>query len=233
MSEILKEIKRGQTGHGLLIENDGYIDIDSNEAKSVLKEDREGVDKEFFCPYPFILPAVFQRFDAENANGRIYPESILKREVDKYQERIKERRATAELNHPSESVIDLSRVAINVVELHWENKTLVGKIEILTSPGFRKYGIISCCGDETANLILNGIKIGLSSRAVGSVEQKMGKMIVGPDLELICFDVVSDPSTKNAWICDADKPIPKQYIESKESKPLLEQLSQFNEWLSI
>lgn len=238
MKSNIQEIHKNETGYGLLIENDGFISKECGNNKALFESFNklnEGVgDDEFHCPYPFIVDAVFQRYGMENANGRIYPEHILKREVAKYQKLIDERRALAELNHPVESVIDLSRVAINVVELHWEGNTLVGKIEIITSPGFRKHGIISCQGDQTANLLLSGYKIGLSSRALGSVTQKMGVLYVGDDLELICFDVVSDPSTKNAWICP-DGNIPNEYINVSENKnnnnPLFEKLDKFNKWL--
>jgi len=236
----LVEIKRGEEGHGLLIEHDGYISIDCGNNKQLFESYKKNKinesEGEFNCPYPFIVDAVFQRFGAENANGRIYPEAILKREVSKYQQLIDERYALAELNHPSESVIDLSRVAINVVELHWVGNTLVGKIEIVTSPGFRKYGIISCQGDQTANLLLSGYKIGLSSRGLGTVTNKMGVLYVGEDFELVCFDVVSNPSTKNAWICQ-DGNIPERYLtnesnlESKNKNQLLEKLESFNDWL--
>jgi hypothetical protein len=233
----LNEIKKGEEGHGLLIEHDGYISIDCGNNKQLFESYKKNKinesEGEFNCPYPFIVDAVFQRYGAENANGRIYPEAILKREVAKYQKLIDERYALAELNHPSESVSDLSRVAINVVELHWVGNTLVGKIEIVTSPGFRKYGIISCQGDQTANLLLSGYKIGLSSRGLGTVTNKMGVLYVGEDFELVCFDVVSNPSTKNAWICQ-DGNIPERYLtnESKNKSQLLEKLENFNEWLN-
>lgn len=234
----LIEIKKGEAGTGLLIEHDGYISSDCGENKKLF----EGIhisenENEIVCPYPFIVDAVFQRFGAENANGRIYPEHILKREVAKYQQLIDERYALAELNHPSESVIDLSRVAINVIELHWEGNTLVGKIEIITSPGFRKHGIISCEGDQTANLLLSGYKIGLSSRGLGTVTNKMGALYVGEDFELVCFDVVSNPSTKNAWICPNGE-IPQKYLTNENNNitmsksNLFEKLEKFNDWLS-
>ena len=171
----LTEIHKGEIGTGLLIECDGYISKDCGNNQQLFEsynKINEGIDNEFHCPYPFIVDAVFQRFGVENANGRIYPEHILKREVQKYQKIMDERRALAELNHPESSTIDLSRVAINVVELHWQGNTLVGKIEIITSPGFRKFGIISCQGDQTANLLLQGYKIGLSSRGLGSVTRR-------------------------------------------------------------
>lgn len=212
----LVEIKKGQTGTGLLIEHDGFISSECGNNKKLFEAIGTAGDGEFNCPYPFIVDAVLQRYGAENANGRIYPEAILKREVENYQTKIAERRALAELNHPSESVIDLSRVAINVVETAWQGNTLVGKIEIITSPGFRKYGIISCQGDQTANLLLSGYKIGLSSRGLGTVTNKMGVLYVADDYELVCFDVVSDPSTENAWIMPLGEKIPPQYLSEKK-----------------
>lgn len=232
----LIEIKKGQTGTGLLIENDGYISSEISENKKLFEDiataRREGND--FHCPNPLVFTAVLQRYGAENANGRIYPESILKREVEKYQEKIRERRALAELNHPSESVIDLSRVAINIAETWWQGNTLCGKVEIITSPGFRKYGIISCQGDQTANLLLSGYKIGLSSRGLGSVTSKMGVLYVGDDYELVGFDVVSDPSTSCAWFSPLGEDIPEENIagESKNRDGLFEKLNRFNDWLN-
>lgn len=221
----LVEIKRGQTGTGLLIEHDGYISSEVGGNKKLFEAINAGNENgDFNCPYPFIVDAVFQKFGIENANGRIYPEDILKREVQKYLEKMRERRALGELNHPSESVIDLSRVAINIVELHWEGHTLVGKLEVITSPGFRKHGIISCQGDQTANLLLQGYKIGVSSRGLGTVTNKMGVLYVADDYEIVCWDVVSDPSTPGAFISVNGNEELKQYVEAKEEvKPVLDE----------
>lgn len=231
----LIEIKKGQTGTGLLIENDGYISSELGNNKKLFEDinaARKGGD-EFYCPHPFVLNAVLQRYGAENANGRIYPEAILKREVERYQESIRERRAIAELNHPAESTIDLSRVAININETWWEGNTLCGKVEIITSPGYRKYGIISCEGDQAANLLLEGIKIGLSSRGLGSVTSKMGTLVVQDDFELVGFDVVSSPSTFNAWFCPPGEDIPQEYLsDGKGQSGLFEKLNKFNDWLN-
>lgn len=206
-------IKEGKTGHGILIENDGYISLDSSARNKQLKEGLG--DGGWFVPNPFIVDAVFQKFGIKNANGRIYPEEILRREVEKYQKLIDQKMALGECNHPAESTINLSRVSHNIVELHWENATLVGKMEINTTEGFRKHGIVTSCGDEVANLLLNGYKIGVSSRGVGSVEQKLGQYIVGEDFELICWDVVSTPSTPNAYISMNGHEGLEQYIENK------------------
>ena len=191
-------IKEGKTGHGILIENDGFMFLKNTKENQMI---REGIENgEWNIPYPFVVDAVFQKFGIKNANGRIYPEEVLKKQVELYQQKIDERRALGELNHPAESTIDLDRIAINIIELHWEGRTLVGKLEINTSYGFRKYGMVTTRGDQMANLLINGYKIGVSSRGVGSVEQKLGQYIVGDDFELICWDVVSDPSTNNAFI---------------------------------
>ena len=201
----------------------------------MFEEINSNTDDDFHCPRHFIVSAVFQKYGVENANGRIYPEHVLKKEVERYMAKINEKRAIGELNHPSESVIDLSRVAMNIIELHWEGRTLVGKLELLTSPGFRKYGIISNQADQTANLLLSGIKIGVSSRGLGTVTNKMGVLYVSDDYEIVCWDIVSDPSTPQAWITPEDN-IPQQYIESVENNDskskLFEKLDKFNEWLN-
>lgn len=222
----LVEIKKGQTGTGLLIEHDGYISSDCGNNKKLFEDinNRNEHSNEFNCPYPFIVDAVFQKYGIENANGRIYPEHILKREVEKYMNMVRERMALGELNHPSESVIDLDRIAINIIELHWEGHTLVGKLEIITSPGFRKHGIISCEGDQMANLLLQNYKIGVSSRGLGTVTNKMGVLYVSDDYEIVCWDVVSSPSTPGAFISMNGSEELQQYVEAKEeTKPVLDE----------
>jgi hypothetical protein len=231
----LVEIRKGESGTGLLIEHDGYISIDCGDNKKLFEEINSNTDDDFHCPRHFIVSAVFQKYGVENANGRIYPEHVLKKEVERYMTKINESRAIGELNHPSESVIDLSRVAMNIIELHWEGRTLVGKLELLTSPGFRKYGIISNQADQAANLLLSGIKIGVSSRGLGTVTNKMGVLYVSDDYEIVCWDIVGDPSTPQAWITPEDN-IPQQYIESKENdgskSKLFEDLEKFTDWLN-
>jgi hypothetical protein len=235
----LVEIKKGQTGTGLLIESDGYISPEVGDNKQLFESYRklnESMgDGEWHCPYPFIVSAIFQKADTKNANGRIYPEYILKREVENFQKKIREKTSMGELNHPSDSVVDLGRIGLNIIELKWINKTVVGKLEIVTSPGFRKYGICSTCGDQAANLILSGCKIGVSSRGLGTVTQKFGDLYVGEDFELVTWDLVSEPSTPSAWVFP-DNNIPSNLIESDETtknkSPLFEKLDKFNNWLN-
>ena len=226
----LEIIKEGKTGYGILIENDGYIQLDKS------KLIKEGIgDGEWYVPNPFIVSAVFQKFGIKNANGRIYPESVLKKQVELYQQKIDEKRALAELNHPSDSTIDLGRISHNIIELHWVGQTLVGQMQLNVTEGFRKYGIISSRGDDAAQLLLQGWKIGVSSRGVGSVEQRLGQQIVGEDFELIGFDIVSDPSTPNAYISlDGEEGL-RTYIESKEIKnfsPLNEKINRIKNILN-
>lgn len=231
----LVEIRKGESGTGLLIEHDGYISVECGDNKKLFEDINSKMEDDFHCPRHFIVSAVFQKYGVENANGRIYPEHVLKKEVERYMTKINESRAIGELNHPSESVIDLSRVAMNIIELHWEGRTLVGKLELLTSPGFRKYGIISNEADQAANLLLSGIKIGVSSRGLGTVTNKMGVLYVADDYEIVCWDIVGDPSTPNAWITPEDE-IPQQYVENKENdetkSKLFENLDKFTEWLN-
>lgn len=210
----LVEIKKGEYGTGLLIENDGYISINDTEHNKLIKEEFDN-STEWHVPNPFIVDAVFQKYDIKNANGRIYPERVLKKQVEAYQQKIKERTAYGELNHPAESTIDLGRVSHNIIELHWEGRTLVGRMELNISEGYRRNGIVSTMGDMAANLLLNGYLIGVSSRGVGSVEQKLGQTIVGDDFELICWDIVSDNSTPGAKISMNGREELIQYIEEK------------------
>ena len=204
-----------ETGKGILIEYDaGHISPKEN--KAILKEiEDRNTDQDL------ILYAVLQKFDTPNKNGRIYPEKILKRENEKYQQLIKNGSALNELNHPSSSLIDLDRVSHSITETWWDGKMLMGKIKIFTSPGWRKMGIVSTKGDQAAMLLLNGATLGISSRGVGSLKSEKGQNIVQDDFELVCFDLVSSPSTPGAYIFKdpADRDKFQESIE--EEKPVL------------
>lgn len=371
MSE-LHEIKKGQTGYGVLIENDGFMQIsESLQNKKLIESINDGPDG-WFVPKPFVVDAVLQKYGIKNANGRIYPEHVLKPEVEKYQRLIAEKMAlgecyrpealilteegwksleevkvgeniltlntetqeievkpiirkiekdfdgdiinihgteiddvvtpkheyvlynkegefigrktaqeimddsqlkgcyipsshegpikldisvdeikcdytpykgkvmcvevenhtwyvmdngkshwTSNCNHPSDSTIDLGRISHNIVECHWEGHTLVGKLELNISEGFRKHGICSTFGDTCAQLMLQGWKIGISSRGVGEVKQRMGETYV-ESYELLAFDIVATPSTPGAYLStDGAEPL-RQYLESPESKSILD-----------
>lgn len=229
----LKEIKSGKTGFGLLVENDGYVSMHESNNDKLYESHKlnEAMDGEFHCPYPFIVNAVFQKYGVKNANGRIYPEEVLKKEVEKYQQAITERRAYGELNHPDSTAIDVGRICLNITELHWEGKTLVGQMEIPISEAFRRTGAITCLADQAAHFLLCGLKLGVSSRGIGNVEQKYGTTIV-TEYELICWDLVSQPSTPGAWIgSDLEELRPYMESENKNKTKLLKDLTHFNAWL--
>jgi len=143
-----------------------------------------------------IVKGVLQRAEAKNQNGRVYPREILVRESKKYDENfVKQNRALGELDHPDSSVVNLQNVSHNVKEMHFEGDNLVGTVEILTTPS----------GNILRELFKNGIKLGISSRGLGSVEmvqEANGDTVskVGDDFELIAFDFVSNPSTHGAFL---------------------------------
>lgn len=209
MNPNLKILGPNELGRGILIEYDaGHIS--PNDNKKIISEMK---DMDF--TKDVILYAVLQKYNTPNKNGRIYPESLLKRENEKYQKVIQMGGALNELNHPSSSLIDLDRVSHSITETWWDGNILMGKIKLYTSPGWQKMGIISCKGDQAAMLLLNGATLGISSRGVGSLKSVRGQNIVQDDFELVCFDLVSSPSTPGAYIFK-DPSDRDQYQESVE-----------------
>lgn len=207
----MKVLGPNDTGKGILIEYDaGHVSPHDNQ--KVISE-MKGMD----FSEDIILYAVLQKFDTPNKNGRIYPENLLKRENEKYQNIIKKGGALNELNHPSSSLIDLDRVSHTILETWWDGKILMGKIKLLTSPGWKKMGIVSTKGDQAAMLMMNGATLGISSRGVGSLKNVKGQNIVQDDFELVCFDLVSSPSTPGAYVFK-DLEERENYSESIEQK---------------
>lgn len=219
--EQLTEVKKGQTGTGLLIEHDGHINGDTD----IIKQIHEDINNnhKFVIPEHFVVSAVFQKYGIKNANGRIYPEDVLKREVEKYQDKILNHNAIGALDHPNSSALSGHDVAHNILSLEWQGHTLIGDMELHLSPGYIRYGVCSTSGDLVANMLLSGYLIGVSSRGVGSVEQKFGNFIVGEDFEIVAFDVVLEPSTPGANIRSNRQEL-QQYMENdkaKSNKPLI------------
>jgi hypothetical protein len=153
-----------------------------------------------------VVKGVLQRAEAKNQNGRVYPREILVRESKKYDENfVKQKRALGELDHPDSSVVNLQNVSHNVTEMHFEGDNLVGTCEILTTPS----------GNILKELFKNGIKLGISSRGLGSVEmvqEANGDTVskVGDDFELIAFDFVSNPSTHGAFLYPMNESVEPQ-----------------------
>ena len=143
-----------------------------------------------------IVKGVLQRAEAKNQNGRVYPRETLVREAKKYSEvQIKERRALGELDHPDSSVVNLNNVSHNILEMHWNGDDLNGTVEVLGTPA----------GNILKELFKSGIKLGISSRGLGSVKEMHeadgeDSVEVQPDFELIAFDFVSNPSTHGAFL---------------------------------
>lgn len=107
-------------------------------------------------------------------------------------------------------------IAMNIINLEWQGRTLIGEMELHLSPGFKKYGICSTSGDLVANMLLDNILIGVSSRGVGSVTNKNGILMVDDDYEIICWDVVLEPSTPLAYIKQNREEL-RPFIEGKEN----------------
>lgn len=213
----LNVIKGGQSGFGYLIENDaGFISLTEPRNQNLIREFKN-LDLGESNTETLIVYVVLQKYGVKNRNGRIYPESILKTQNEIYQQAIRERRAIGELDHPESSVIAGDRVSHNIIETWWEGHTLMGKMEILMSKGYIKYGIVSTKGDEVANLLRNNIMIGVSSRGVGSLKEIKGDFIVQDDFELICWDIVTAPSTPGSWMFK-NKEAAKPYVESLSIK---------------
>lgn len=156
--------------------------IETNLFEGTLQEDKNGV---------MLVKGILQRAGARNQNGRVYPRPILEREVTKYGQLIKERRALGELDHPDSSVINLKNVSHNIKEVYWNGDDVVGIVEILPTPS----------GNILKELLKAGILLGISSRGMGSVKQLgEGGVEVQEDFELLGWDFVSNPSTHGAFM---------------------------------
>ena len=136
------------------------------------------------------LTGIIQTADLKNGNGRIYPRNVLMREVESYQKIINENRALGELDHPDDSVVNLRNVSHMVTDCWWDGNQVMGKLKALDTPS----------GNILKSLAQSGVSLGISSRGMGSVHEANGNTIVEDDFQLICFDIVSEPSTTNAYL---------------------------------
>ena len=192
----LRILEANEVGHGILIEMDaGWISPKFDLNAKML---REAANLDYRNPFEFY--AVLQKYDTANRNGRFYPENILKREAERYKKLIQKGLSTSELNHPESSLIDLDRVSHLITDIWWEGNVLMGKLKLLTSPGFHERGFVSTKGDQAANLMRQGVTMGVSSRGVGTLKKVGERNEVQDDFELICFDLVSSPSTPGAYL---------------------------------
>ena len=137
-----------------------------------------------------IVEGILATAEIKNGNGRYYSRDLWNREIDKYKELIKENRAMGELDHPESSVVNLKNVSHNIKDMWWDGDNVMGKIEILPTPS----------GNILKALIESGITCGVSSRGMGSLEQKGELMEVQDDFELLCWDFVSTPSNPGSYM---------------------------------
>ena len=163
-----------------------YELCDGGVCKDLLTEE----EKKFINEGGMVLTGKLQEADVKNGNGRVYPFKTLVREVKKYQTLVKERRALGELDHPEDSVINLRNTSHLITDIWMDGKSVMGKARILDTPS----------GKTLRALVDSGVRLGISSRALGSVNESTEGSIVQDDLSLICFDFVSEPSTPNAFM---------------------------------
>ena len=137
-----------------------------------------------------MVEGILATAEVKNGNGRYYPKELWDREIDKYMQSVKENRALGELDHPESSVINLKNVSHNIKDMWWDGDRVMGKIEILPTPS----------GNILKALIENNITVGVSSRGMGSLEDRDGVLEVQDDFELLCWDFVSTPSNPGSYM---------------------------------
>ena len=173
-----------------------------NATKELINESRQLNDGKI------ILKGPIQKSNTLNQNGRIYPKSILEREVMNYQKLIQENRAMGECDHPDSSVVELKNVSHVVKEAYMQGDIVYGAIEILDTPS----------GKIIQSLIESGVTLGISSRGVGSTKRQGNTQIVQDDFQLICFDMVSEPSTPGAFVLKEGKRVSDEEINQNFNK---------------
>jgi len=160
------------------------------------------------------LSGVMQKANKLNGNGRVYPRHVLVREVRNYQKIVNEARALGELDHPEDSVVNLKNASHMVTKVWWDGDAVMGKVKILDTPS----------GGILKSLVNSGVKLGISSRGLGSVhEDTSGNTVVEDDFQLICFDFVSEPSTPGAYMMKESK-IKQLYTKADKINRLLNDL---------
>lgn len=167
------------------------LKCDERGCKDLLTEGEKKMVSDGFL----MFPAKLQEADATNGNGRSYPKLILEREIKNYQKLVQEHRALGECDHPDDSVINLKNASHMVNRIWWDGNNVLGTIKVLKTPS----------GDILRGLYESGVLFGFSSRAMGSLQESTGEdgdsiQVVQDDLQLICFDAVSEPSAPGAYI---------------------------------
>lgn len=156
-----------------------------NDSLKCLIEKKENGEKNY------VIEGVFAQADKKNRNGRIYPKPIMERAVNKYvKEQVSKKRAVGELNHPEGPTVNLDKVSHLITDLKFEGNNVVGKAQILPTP----------MGEIVKGLLDGGVQLGVSTRGMGSLEQRNGAMVVKDDFMLSTVDIVQDPSAPEAFV---------------------------------
>lgn len=193
-----KILQAGQTGFGILIEHDaGYINSDLNPQflteGFVLKPNE-----------PVLINCILQKWGVKNKNGRIYPKDVLVPQIDLYKELVSTNSAVSEADHPDSSIISLQNISHMVTKMWWgtdqQENVLYGQLKIIITRGYINYGVVSVVGDKIVLYLENKIRLGISSRGVGTLKEISGENLVQNDFELIGFDLVATPSTPGAYL---------------------------------
>ena len=162
-----------------------YFELSTGDEALLREEDQREIDSG-----KTIMIGIMQKADAENGNGRVYPKEVLEREMKNYGKLVRERRALGELDHPDSSVIELKNASHLVTDIWWKGDDVMGRIEILNTPA----------GNVLKSLSDAKVKLGISSRGLGTTNESHGQTMVNDDFQLICFDIVSEPSTTGAFM---------------------------------
>ena len=200
MSKI-QLLKEGQEGYGLLVETDAGI-ITNNltlNNKRIFEDLNSKVRRDDFDGH-FYIDCKLQEADVLNRNGRVYPRNILEKQINEYQKLISDNAALNEADHPENVTISLQNISHRISKTWWSGNAVYGTLDIIVSDSFLREGLGWCIGDKIALYLQRNLKLGISSRGLGSVKKVGGKNIVQDDFELICFDLVATPSTPNAYL---------------------------------
>tara|TARA_R110002074_G_scaffold111299_3_gene239051 strand:- start:1076 stop:1681 length:606 start_codon:yes stop_codon:yes gene_type:complete len=149
------------------------------------------------------IKGIFQRADSPNHNKRIYEKKLLVREMSRLDEAIEERRLMGELDHPTHDAVKLGNVSHLITKLKMSGNDMIGEAEILNTP----------CGQVAQALIKGGVKLGISSRGMGSLTEKGDYSLVNDDFKLVTFDLVADPSTKGAFPAQVNEGVDSKFID--------------------
>jgi hypothetical protein len=193
-----KILQAGETGFGILIEHDaGYISTDLNPF--ILHEGFELKPNE-----PILVNCILQKWGVKNKNGRIYPKNVLVPQVQIYDELVRNNSAVSEADHPDSSIISLQNIAHMITKMWWgtgeQENVLYGQLKLIVTRGYINFGICSVIGDKILLYLENKIRLGISSRGVGTLKEINGENLVQNDFELIGFDLVATPSTPGGYL---------------------------------